>query len=60
MLHVKFVKDFPTDFGTIYEGDIYEVIRKKEPDKHVKCVRYLIKLNSVTMINIPKIYVEEV
>ena len=60
-MKIKFIKDFQTNGIDITQGEIHEVVNKKEPDKWNNYIRYQIKLTVMNItINIPEMFVEEI
>jgi hypothetical protein len=60
-MKIKFIKDFPSNVIDIKQGEIHEVVNKKEPDKWNNYTRYQIKLTVMNAtINVPEMFVEEV
>lgn len=59
-MKIKFIKDYPSNVVDIKQGEIYEIVNKKEPDKWKTYVRYQIKLTAMNaIINVPEMFVEE-
>ena len=59
-MKIKFIKDFQTNGIDIKQGEIHEVVNKKEPDNWNNYIRYQIKLTIMNItINVPEMFVEE-